>query len=261
MTISELHTLSATPTPISQPWTDSGETPEEAFERISRRLLRLAFDVHDGPLQSLAAAGFGLSDLKERIAGLALTSPAAAEAGRILADIVSELGETERLLRTLVTTLEDARPEIPFARDILTVELERFKRRSDAEVTVHGDWLYHPDSRSQALTLEALIRESLTNIAKHADATRITLRLETSKTHVLLEIEDNGCGFDPTADAESLGLVGMRERVRLLGGDLSILSKPGGPTVIAAMLRRWNKRPRAEAYTAAPLAEHLGNTA
>jgi signal transduction histidine kinase len=254
MTISELHTLSATPTPISETWSDSGETPEEAFERISRRLLRLAFDVHDGPLQSLAAAGFGLNDLQERITALALTSPAAAEAGRILGDIVAELGETERLLRTLVTTLEDGRPEIPFARDILTVELERFKRRSDAEVTVHGDWLYHPDSRSQALTLEALIRESFTNIAKHSGATRVTLGLETSKTHVLLEIEDNGCGFDPAADIESIGLVGMRERVRLLGGDLSILSKPGGPTVIAAMLRRWNKRPRAEAYTAAPIA-------
>ena len=202
-----------------------------------------------------------MSDLQERIAGLALTSPAAAEAGRILGDIVSEAGETERLLRTLVTTLEDGRPEIPFARDILTVELERFKRRSDAEVAVHGDWLYHPDSRSQALTIEALIRESLTNIGKHASAERVTLRLETSKTHVLLEIEDNGCGFDPTADTESLGLVGMRERVRLLGGDLSILSKQGGPTVIAAMLRRWNKRPRAEAYTAAPIAENLGSTA
>jgi signal transduction histidine kinase len=261
MTISKLHTLSPTPTPIPQAWTDAGETPEEAFERISRRLLRLAFDVHDGPLQSLAAAGFGLSDLQERIAGLALTSPAAAEAGRILDDIVSELGETERLLRALVTTLEDGRPEIPFARDILTAELERFQRRSDAEVTVHGDWLYHPDSRSQGLTIEALIRESLTNIAKHADASRVTLRLEASKTHVLLEIEDDGCGFDPTVDTESIGLVSMRERVRLLGGDLSILSKPGGPTVIAAMLRRWHKRPRAEAYTAAPIAEHLGNTA
>jgi signal transduction histidine kinase len=261
MTISELHARPATPATTSQPWADSGETPEEAFERISRRLMRLAFDVHDGPLQSLAAAGFGLNDLQERIAGLALTSPAAAEAGRILADIVSELSETERLLRTLVTTLEDGRPEIPFARDILTIELERFKRRSEAEVTVHGDWLYHPDSRSQALTIEALIRESLTNIAKHSSATRVTLRLETSKTHVLLEIEDNGCGFEPSPEIESIGLVGMRERVRLLGGDLSILSKPGGPTVIAAMLRRWNKRQRAEAYTAAPIAEHLGNTA
>jgi signal transduction histidine kinase len=261
MTISELPDIRSIPSRISQPWTDSGETPEEAFERISRRLLRLAFDVHDGPLQSLAAAGFGLSDLQERIAGLALTSPAAAEAARILADIVTELGETERLLRTLVTTLEDGRPEIPFARDILTTELERFNRRSEAEVAVHGDWLYHPDSRSQALTLEALIRESLTNIVKHSGATRVTLRLETSKTHVLLEIEDNGCGFEPCADVESIGLVGMRERVRLLGGDLSILSKPGGPTVIAAMLRRWNKRQPAEAYTAAPIAEHLGNTA
>jgi signal transduction histidine kinase len=261
MTISELHAFSPTPPQVSQPWTDSGETPEEAFERISRRLLRLAFDVHDGPLQSLAAAGFGLADLQERIAGLALTSPAAADAGRILDDIVTELAETERQLRMLVTTLEDGRPEIPFARDILSMELERFKRRSQAEIAVHGDWLYHPDSRSQALTLEALIRESLTNIAKHSGATRVTLRLETSTTHVLLEIEDNGCGFEPSADAESLGLLGMRERVRLLGGDLSILSKPGGPTVIAAMLRRWSKRQRAEAYTAAPIAEHLGNTA
>jgi signal transduction histidine kinase len=237
------------------------ETPDSAFERIRRRLMRLAFDIHDGPLQSLAAAGFGLNDLQERIAALALSSPEAVDAGRILSDIVTELTETERSLRTLVTTLEDARPEIPFARDILTAELERFRRRSKAQVDVEGGWLFHPETRSQALLLEALLRESLTNIAKHADANRVAIRLDMSTTHVLLEIEDDGNGFDPAAVTSTIGLTSMRARVRLLGGDFEILSKDGGPTLVTAVIRRWRlPPPLAESYTAPAISEHRSNT-
>jgi signal transduction histidine kinase len=252
-----------TGTPWGQDVEESArETPDGAFERIRRRLMRLAFDIHDGPLQSLAAAGFGLNDLQERIAALALSSPEAVDAGRILSDIVTELTETERSLRTLVTTLEDARPEIPFARDILTAELERFRRRSKAQVDVEGGWLFHPETRSQALMLEALLRESLTNIVKHAGANRVAIRLDTSATHVLLEIEDDGQGFDPAALTSTIGLTSMRSRVRLLGGDFEILSKEGGPTLVTAVIRRWRLPPALpEAYTAPAISEHLGSTA
>jgi signal transduction histidine kinase len=233
-------------------------TTAQDLDRIRRRLVRLAFDIHDGPLQSLAAAGFGLNDLQERIGALPLEEERIG-ASQVLTDVLAELTETERVLRSLVGTLEDARPEIPLAKDILESETERFLRRSSAEVIVEGDWSFHPDSRSQALTLEALLRESLQNIGKHAEASTVVVRLQVSKTHLLVEIEDDGRGFDPGAvRGTRIGITGMRERVKLLGGELSILSKPGGPTVVTAVLRRWRRQASPASYTALPVARpHL----
>jgi signal transduction histidine kinase len=226
------------------------ETPQAAFERLKRRLIRLGFDIHDGPLQSLAAAGFGLKDLQQRLPA----GEPGDEAARILGDIIAELADAERSLRSLAGTLEDGRPEIPLARDILAGELKRFARRSPAQVDVHGNWLYHPDSRSQALTIKALLRESLTNVAKHAGAHGVVVRLQASSTHVLLEIEDDGRGFEPAeAGGTTIGLASMHERVRLLGGDLEILSRAGGPTVVTAAIIRYRQPSRAESYTAPPL--------
>ena len=225
------------------------------LERIRRRLMRLAFDVHDGPLQSLAAAGFGLNDLQERLSALPL-APEVHEtvAGKLVA-IVSELAETERTLRRMLTTLEDGHPEIPLAREIVDAEVERFRRRSAAEVSIEGDWVFHPDSRSQALTLEAVIRESLTNVAKHADADSVLIRLQRSDTHCLLEVQDDGHGFDLDSVAENtIGLTSVRERVALLGGHSEILSKQGGPTLVTAILPRWRRRRSATAYTGPALA-------
>jgi signal transduction histidine kinase len=225
------------------------------LERIRRRLMRLAFDVHDGPLQSLAAAGFGLNDLQERLSALPL-APEVHEtvAGKLVA-IVSELAETERTLRRMLTTLEDGHPEIPLAREIVDAEVDRFRRRSAAEVAIEGDWVFHPDSRSQALTLEAVIRESLTNVAKHAGAGSVLIRLQRSDTHCLLEIQDDGTGFDlDSVAANTIGLTSVRERVALLGGHSEILSKQGGPTLVTAILPRWRRRRSATAYTGPALA-------
>jgi signal transduction histidine kinase len=230
------------------------------LETVRRRLIRLAFDIHDGPLQSLAAAGYGLRDLHSRVNALPLDTGDRDTASELVLDLINELSETERALRSLVTTLEDSHPEIANAKDLLDAELKRFQRRCTANLVVEGEWLFHPDSHSQALALEALLREALTNIAKHARAANVTLRLQTSATHVLLEVEDDGRGFDPGRQGGStMGLTSMRERVKLLGGDLEILSSQGGPTLVTATLRRW-RRPSsaAAAYTAPAVAAKVG---
>jgi signal transduction histidine kinase len=237
-------------------------TTEADLERVRRRLLRLAFDVHDGPLQSLAAAGFGLNDVQERLSQLPVEAGIRDTVTEMLAEIVGELAETERTLRGLVSTLEEARPEIPFAKEILDAEIERFARRSPAPVLVEGDWQFQPDSRSQALTLEALVRESLTNIAKHAEAKNVTVRLQRSKTHALLEVQDDGVGFAvERTGLSTIGLTSMRERVRLLGGHFEILSRDGGPTVITAILPRWRRKTSAADYTEPAIATRLEDSA
>ena len=257
MTISDFDLSAALSARVSATVDDpvASDATADDIERIRRRLMRLAFDVHDGPLQSLAAAGFGLNDLRERLAALPLDAEEQGVVSAKLVAIVAELTETERTLRRLLQTLEDGRPEIPLAQEIADAEVERFRRRVDATVTVEGDWEFHPDSRSQALTMEAILRESLTNIAKHAAAANVAIRLQRSDTHILLEIQDDGAGFDLDAVGDGrMGLKSVRERVRLLGGHSEILSKAGGPTLVTAILPRWRRRKSAADYTAPAIA-------
>jgi PAS domain S-box-containing protein len=79
------------------------------------------------------------------------------------------------------------------------------------------------------------VQEALNNIAKHARAGRVEVRLERGASHASVTVIDDGVGFDPCPRGErprGLGLVGMRERASFLGGDISIASKPGEGTRI-----------------------------
>jgi len=85
-----------------------------------------------------------------------------------------------------------------------------------------------------------LVQEALTNVARHAQTTEATVRLSTHRQTLLIEVEDNGAGFDVEAviaTSETSGLAGMRERVVLLDGQLTIESQPGGGTHLTAELR------------------------
>lgn len=74
--------------------------------------------------------------------------------------------------------------------------------------------------------LHRIVQEALTNICKHAQATKIEIQLQTNPTHVCLFIKDNGRGFVTDAIPQGFGLQGMKERVAALGGDFSIFSEP-----------------------------------
>ncbi len=82
------------------------------------------------------------------------------------------------------------------------------------------------------ITLYRIVQESLTNIAKHANATRVTLQLARHEDSLTLSIEDNGCGMDTENPGRGLGLIGMRERVEALSGSLSVQSSPGEGVII-----------------------------
>ncbi|MFI6989855.1 sensor histidine kinase [Nonomuraea wenchangensis] len=83
-------------------------------------------------------------------------------------------------------------------------------------------------------TLFRVAQEALANVAKHAEATRAALTLSYTDDLVLLDIRDDGAGFDPQAATDGFGLDGMRQRVRAAGGTLEIESQPGAGTAIAA---------------------------
>jgi signal transduction histidine kinase len=226
-----------------QPIADEAIETSEAVraEKLKRRLLRLALDVHDGPMQNLTAVGHNLHELQVRIE--ALVPPehqAQIRAG--VEQITRDLVKVEQELRGLINALEDgAIKSIPLL-DAIEAEIHEFKRHSRADVELIFDGNAQARTDSQRIALQSIARSALANIARHADAYRVTIRLHGTTDSIVLEIEDDGRGFDADKPVRPgrLGLAGMRERAELLGGTFSVSSRPGGPTVISAELQSWS---------------------
>ena len=102
----------------------------------------------------------------------------------------------------------------------------------DIQLTVHLGMKLGPE---QETALYRIIQEALTNIVKHAEARSVSIVVAGTDTSIRALIEDDGKGFDPANVRDgALGLVGMRERVALLGGRLDVQSSPGSGTTVVA---------------------------
>jgi signal transduction histidine kinase len=100
--------------------------------------------------------------------------------------------------------------------------------RVEASLDVHGDRKVEADVQ---VALYRIAQEALNNVAKHAQATRVTLTLRLSDEQVDLTVVDDGRGFDPDAAAAGhLGLEIMRERAAAIGAVLRVASRPGDGT-------------------------------
>ena len=81
-----------------------------------------------------------------------------------------------------------------------------------------------------------IVQECLSNAARHADAALAVVEVERRQGSMRIRVSDDGGGFDPARDTEGFGISGMRERVELLDGELTIASEPGRGTEIVADL-------------------------
>jgi len=88
---------------------------------------------------------------------------------------------------------------------------------------------------NRATALFRIAQEALTNVARHARATEVCIRLRADSDAILLEVEDNGVGIkeEEVRHATSLGILGMRERALSFGGRVTITGRPGGGTTVA----------------------------
>ena len=108
-----------------------------------------------------------------------------------------------------------------------------YQRRESIAVEFKVADLAEPVPTEPALCLYQVAREALRNVARHADATQVTVSLESSDGGVCIDITDDGIGFDLSSThgvGASLGIVGMQERVRLVEGRFSLMSRPGQGT-------------------------------
>ncbi|MGH7876686.1 MAG: sensor histidine kinase [Candidatus Dormibacteraceae bacterium] len=183
---------------------------------------RIAKELHDGIIQSLFAVGMGLQ-ATALMAG-------SAETGRRIEGAVDELDLVIRDLRNYIFGL---RPGILADRQLdqaLRVMSEEMQARSHAAVEVEVDETLAAILSGRSAEIVQLTREALSNVARHAQATRSKVRLVRRGSSAMLTIEDNGVGFDPLGDSTGHGARNMRERATALGGTLSISSKPGKGT-------------------------------
>jgi signal transduction histidine kinase len=225
---------------------------EDAHQLVRRRLSeaqetergRISRELHDRLGQDLTALKLGLQNLRRQ--------------GPFAVAVGEGLGKLETLAEGLMRDIHRLAWELrPSVLDDLGLDLalqraaDQWSRNTGVPVDLHTG----ADSGTKRLpqeletTLYRIAQEALTNVARHAQANRVSLLLERRSGYVSLIVEDDGRGFDAQgamgapASPGRLGLLGMQERVRLAGGTLTIESSPGAG---ATLFARLPLEPRAE---------------
>ncbi|MEA2483123.1 MAG: two-component system, NarL family, sensor histidine kinase UhpB [Thermoleophilaceae bacterium] len=199
----------------------SGRLVLRAQEEERRRLAR---DLHDEVNQALTAILLRLQALSE--------------------DAPPELDEQIAALKTLVNQameelLRLARQLRPASLDDLGLiaaiegQIARFSEQSGIQSVLHHEGAPEALNDDQQTVIYRVVQEALSNAAQHSGATFVDFDLRVFPSHgVELRVRDNGQGFDArvSPDGSSIGLAGMAERARLVGGELTVTSSPGAGT-------------------------------
>jgi len=209
-------------------------------DAAARRLLavaeeeiqRIVLDFHDGPVQDIFAAVSQLTSLRSRVTA-ADRAPEAAVLSRAIAALESALREIRGLLSTLRSPafaerdLQELLAEPAVEHEALTGGAVRLDLGA-----------VPPVPPRVKIGLYRILQEALSNVRRHAEVAKASVRLRAGNGRIVLEILDDGRGFDPpplsgpeaTQRPEHIGLRGMRERALLMNGSLRIMSRPGRGT-------------------------------
>jgi signal transduction histidine kinase len=218
---------------------------ESVLSTVERRLARLRFDLHDGPQQDLHLLAEDLRLFREQLRPMIAGAPDEHRAMGRLDDLEAQLVALDGDLRRLLSSVQSPLL-VPGSLSSALGELtDAFAARTGVvPETTFADPMT-PMTDSQQIALLSLIREALSNIRRHSNARHVQIAIGSGSDGAHVVVSDDGTGFDPettlvrAARGGHLGLVGMHERVRMLGGRTQIDSRPGGPTVVSATLPPW----------------------
>jgi signal transduction histidine kinase len=221
----------------------STEREHSLVAASERRLMRIGFDLHDGALQEVAALGGDLQLVRGRLGSLLDESLR----DRVLGcfdDLAARLGEIDGSLRELAHSLESRSAVSQPLGSVLRRETNAFERRSGIGVALDLEGNLDGLTNSQKIVIFRVVQEALNNVREHSGAGHVAIEARATATHTEVQIADDGRGFEVestltrAAREGRLGLVGIVERIRLLGGTISVASRPSG-TTIAFALPRW----------------------
>jgi PAS domain S-box-containing protein len=199
--------------------------------RLEQEKKHIAREVHDELGQVLTALRMHLSMCIKDHGGLAPS-------------LANELQGMKRLIDHAIAGVRDVAANLrPMALDMgMVAAIEwlgaEFSRRSSIPCTIDVQPKNIVVDEARAVVFFRIVQESLTNIARHAEATQVEIRLDCRGETLRLEVSDNGRGFllNARSKRRAFGLLGMRERSLALGGTLDIRSTPGLGTVVVVLI-------------------------
>ncbi|XQY91528.1 sensor histidine kinase [Metabacillus sp. HB246100] len=204
------------------------EAQEEERKRVSR-------EIHDGPAQMLANVMMR-SELVERIFKERGAEEGFKEIRNLKKNVRNALYEVRRIIYDLRPMALDDLGLIPTLRKYMNT-IEEYNGNTKIRFQSMGDTVETRLPSRFEVALFRLAQEAVTNALKHAEATEINVKVEITKEMITLVVKDNGKGFNikkkvGNKDKKSFGLIGMKERIDLLDGKITIDSKEGLGTFI-----------------------------
>lgn len=195
--------------------------------------IQLAREIHDELGQILIAIKIDLGMMKQNV----LKSIKTIDAENILTKFDNLFGLVDNTLNTTRKIMTDLRPEVLFLIgfvEAVKLYVNNYTERHQIICLFENSVSKLELNSQQAVALYRILQESLTNIAKHAKATKIKIHLDLQDGKLVMKVNDNGIGFKTSQKnrPNSYGLLGMKERVYLLEGNLHISSHPGEGTTI-----------------------------
>ncbi|NMM38554.1 MAG: PAS domain S-box protein [Glaciimonas sp.] len=191
---------------------------------------RIAQDIHDDLGQNLLALKMDVDTLYARTGG---THP---KLNKRVSVVLNNINATIKSVKSIMNDLRPAALELGLYPAV-EWQLKQFERRTriacklvtvahDAAVGLNAD---------QTLAVFRILQESLANVVRHANATEVEIALSQDERGFLMQVKDNGKGLQPDdrRKANSFGLMGIKERIHALGGELIIASSPGNGTALS----------------------------
>jgi signal transduction histidine kinase len=208
----------------------------ERLRGLSRELItsqevertHIAEELHEGLGQALTEISVDLGIIERD-----LRTETVRDSGQRLSEVREMAHELDERISELAYDLRPSMLDHLGLLPTLRWFADRFSKRADVEIELDVIGFEERVPLEIETALYRVIQEVLTNVARHALATEVRLRLEQHSKAVTVTIEDDGRGFDveelqaTESPRKSLGLVGMNERISLLGGRLDIHSEPG----------------------------------
>jgi PAS domain S-box-containing protein len=193
---------------------------------------RLAAEIHDELGQAMTALNMDLAWIEKRVS-------------RRDKELSQRIDVMKKSLTTNIHTIRriasDLRPTVLDDLGLaaaLEWQLQEFQMRAGIPCKLNLNQQDLPLNAERSTAVFRFVQEALTNVARHSQATRVTVDVKQKDGHIIISVDDNGKGIstDQIKRPDSLGLVGMRERVTRLGGDFSIETNSGSGTRLSVRM-------------------------
>ncbi|MCK9210337.1 MAG: PAS domain S-box protein [Ignavibacteriaceae bacterium] len=198
---------------------------------------RIAREIHDSIGQSLTGLKMDLSLLETELA----QQEDMRERNKLYGKIQTMYILLDEMIQSVRDVSAQLRPLILDSLGLVTAiewQAEEFQKKTGLTCECILPKEKVELNRDGSTVLFRILQECLTNIIRHAKATKVSIKLERKGNHILLEVQDNGIGIDENVVKEinSLGLLGMKERALVLGGSVDILGNHGSGTIVTVKI-------------------------